>query len=340
MSRMREEALECAAVAARSLAQVLPLAMAEGAHWARSEVWHVEVLGRGSSSHAGTLLRYALAQRCGLSVSAALPLLAAQGRTYRPVPGSVLVAISQSGGSPDLLRYAQACVEAGMRTVGLINAAGSPLASSCTVEVPLGAGSEQAVAATKSTLAAGLAGLGLAAGYLAQVGDAALLEALYTLPDRLQQAQACDWSAWAEQIPQARTVFVLARGATLGVAKEFALKIAETTGVPAAAYSSAEFLHGPIGSVSAQTPVIGLCSDEATCASVLQALDRAAQHGAPTLLAASRIADGLPLPPAVEPFTDALAMLLPGYLAIEAAATAMGRNPDAPFGLAKVTRTQ
>lgn len=344
MTWMKQEALACADVAARIVVDVLPEAMQEGRRWASSGVPHVEVLGRGSSSHAGTVLRYALAQHTPISLSAALPWRTARAveppalPALRPVPGSVLVAISQSGGSPDLLSYARAAAAAGTRTVGIINVPGSPLSQACALALPMSAGTEHAVAATKSTLAAALVGLGLVAG-ASQKGQA-LATALQGLPNRLAQAQTLDWSAWTQALSQARCVFVLGRAATLGVAKELALKIAETMGLPAMAYSSAEFLHGPLGAASAHTLVVGLSSDTDTQVSIRQALARASQHGAPTLLADTCGGGDLPTLPQAEPFCGALSLLVPAYLAIEAAATAMGRNPDAPFGLAKVTCTQ
>lgn len=344
MTWMKNEALACADVAARIVNDVLPDAEQEGHRWAANGVPHVEVLGRGSSSHAGTVLRYALAQHTPFSISAALPWRAAEGAdgrsapAMRPVPGSVLVAISQSGGSPDLLAYTRAAASAGARTVGIINVPDSPLSQACALALPMSAGTEHAVAATKSTLAAALVGLGLVAG--AAQRSPLLVDALRALPDRLQQAQTLDWSHWTAALQQARCVFVLGRAATLGVAKELALKIAETTGIPAMGYSSAEYLHGPLGSASAHTLVVGLSTDASTRHSVRQALARAAEHGAPTLLADTCGGADLPTLAPAEPYSDALTLLVPAYLAIEAAATAMGRDPDAPFGLAKVTCTQ
>ena len=339
MSRMRAETLECADVARRFLRQVAQPLAAEGARLVAGGTHHVEVLARGSSSHAGTLLRYALASHMPFIVSAALPSIASEATPSRPGQGSLLVAISQSGASPDLIAYASARQRAGARTLALVNAPGSPLGQACDVEVLLQAGPELSVAATKSTVAAGLAGLGLVAGYCRAMGDARLQSALESLPERIALALQQDWTALAALLPGARAVFIVGRGATLGIAKEIALKISETTGIPALAHSSAEFLHGPLGAVDGRTPVIGLCSDAQHHDSVAQTLARAAARGAATLGAFSGGGGRLPLPAPLERFSDALLMLPPAYLAIEAAALAMGRNPDAPDGLAKVTRT-
>lgn len=347
-SWMRRETLECAEVAARFLQQVAPACLREGAALAAGAWTHVDVLGRGSSSHAGTVLRYALASYTPYTVSAALP---STGRdTDASVASAIaqrvlLVAISQSGKSPDLIAYAQARRQSGARVVALVNAPGSPLGQASDLEVGLAAGPENSVAATKSTVAACLAGLGLVAGHAQARGDGQLWTALQSLPQRMAAAQALDWSRLSALLPGARAIYLVGRGATLGIAKELALKISETTGIPALAYSSAEFLHGPLGATGTQTPVIGLCSDPAHHDSVAQALVRAGARGAPCLAAYSGGGSGggsggeLPQPPATERFTDALLMLPPAYLAIEAAAVQMGRNPDAPDGLAKVTQT-
>lgn len=346
-SLMRAEALECPAVARRALEIAIPMAVREGSLLLQSSVQVVEVLGRGSSSHAGTVLRYALAEYSSMAISAALPSARQEAARTAPTAQTLLVAISQSGKSPDLVAYAQRQRSNRCRVVSLVNTPQSPLGAASDSEILLQAGPEKSVAATKSTLAAAMVGLGLVAGMLQAQGDTTLMDALQALPTQLEAAVQCDWSRFGASIAAARAVYVLGRGATLGVAKEIALKITETTGVPALAFSSAEFLHGPIGAVDARTPVIGLCSATRHFASVAKALDAAGARAAPVFLAtgaqdaAAPMAQVVPLPvPSFShAFTGALLMLPAAYLAIEAAALAMQRNPDAPSGLNKVTQT-
>ena len=365
-SKMHEEALSCGACAARFLALGLPSALSAAQTLRARGLCHLEVLGRGSSGHAGAMLRYAFARAGGLTVSSAMPSAAADDRALAHLAGSALLVISQSGQSPDLLRYAQAARRAGAYTLAFINAEGSPLQDCVDLRVPLCAGIEASVAATKSVLMSLLAGLAVLACYRE---DAPLLAALQDLPHRLDQAAACDWSALGAALSGARAAYFIGRGADLGIAKELALKAAEVLGVPSLAYSSAEFLHGPLGAVSNQTPVIGMVSDAADLPSLLIALERARALGAPTLLAhglavsAPTPATQLPLPPRQDQqgatrttsastdisaeigrsdsssLADALLFLPPAYLAMEAAARALGRDPDRPAGLAKVTRT-
>ena len=342
MSSMRDETLACGACAAAFMAHGMAEALAAGQSLRERQVRHLEVLGRGSSGHAGTALRYAFAQS-GLSVSAAMPSIAATRDSLPPMPATALVAISQSGRSPDLVRYAQLARQAGAFVVGLINSDGSPLGAAVERQVPLQAGPEVAVAATKSVVMSVIAGLAMVAAYRA---DPLLLAALRGLPRRLDEAAGCDWSALTALLPQARAVFVVGRGADLGIAKELALKITEAVGTPALAFSSAEFLHGPLGAVSAQTPVLGLISDPNAVDSVLTALERARSQGARTLLAHGCDAHPevpsaqLRLPAATGTLADCVLALVPAYLAIEAAAVLAGRNPDRPSGLSKVTETR
>lgn len=344
-SKMREEALSCGACAARFLAEGLAPALAAGQAMRARDLRHLDVLGRGSSGHAGAVLRYAFARAGGLTLSSAMPSAAADDRVLAHLADSALLVISQSGQSPDLLRYAKAARRAGAYTVALINADDSPLQACVDLRVPLCAGTEHSVAATKSVLLSVLAGLAVLAGFH---GDQVLLAALRQMPQRLEQAADCDWSALGAVLSGARAAYFIGRGADLGIVKELALKTAEVLGIPALAYSSAEFLHGPLGAVSDQTPVIGLASDATDLPSLLIALERARAMGASTLLAhglatSSQIPAAqlrLPLPnSAGVSLADAPLALLPAYLALEAAARAAGRDPDVPAGLAKVTRT-
>ncbi len=342
MSWMRDETLGSADCAATFLQQGMAAALSAGAALRERAILHLDVLGRGSSSHAGTVLRYAIAAQGGLSVAAAMPSLASNERALAHMRQGALVAISQSGQSPDLVRFAAAARAAGAYVVALTNTSGSPLGASANIEVPLCAGAERSIAATKTVIMSMLASLALVAGYRR---DDRLIDSLRRLPERLGEAAGCDWSALGRTLLDARAVYLVGRGVDLGIAKELALKISETLGIPGLAFSSAEFLHGPLGAVSAQTPVIGLCSDGHTMQSVRTALEHARALGAPTLLAHGQAAatgmpaSDLPLPAAQDSLVDCMLMLVPAYLAIEAAAVAAGRDPDQPRGLSKVTET-
>ena len=342
MTLMRDETLASAACTAAFLEHGLGAAMAAGQALRQRAPRQLEVLGRGSSSHAGTVLRYAFASQGGLGVSAVMPSVAANPSGLAHLQDAAVLAISQSGRSPDLVRYAVAARSAGALVVGLVNTSGSPLGAASDHQIALCAGPELAVAATKSVILSVIAGLAVVAGFRQ---DTALVKALGHLPDRLDGAAACDWSALSKLLPGCQALYVVGRGVDLGIAKELALKVAEAAGIPALAFSSAEFLHGPLGAVSARTPVVGIASDAQALASVQVALQRAQAQGATTLLAhglahlAGVSRAQLPLPDASGTVSDVVLTLVPAYLAIEAAALALGRNPDKPQGLAKVTET-
>ena len=341
MTLMKQETMECPLVADQFLKNVYPLAHAEGQLICAGSYDHLQVLGRGSSSHAGTILRYGASGLSNLLVSAAMPSISStQGAGTSNAKRSVVIAISQSGKSPDLIQYVSQARIRGSRVCSLVNTPSSALARNSDLEIELHAGPENAVAATKSTFAAGLACLGLLSGIEHQIkGENALFKDFSAIPEMTQKSLSLDWSALTALLPKSRAVFFIGRGATLGIAKELALKVTETTGIPAIAYSSAEFLHGPIGAVDATTPVIAMSSDKSYHSSIQTCLSQTRDRKAPTLLSQTFGASDLDTVHCYEAFTDALLMLPPAYLAIEAAATHMGRNPDTPVGLNKVTET-
>jgi glucosamine--fructose-6-phosphate aminotransferase (isomerizing) len=169
--------------------------------------------------------------------------------------------ISQSGKSPDLLRNAQAAKAAGARVVALVNVEDSPLAELADTVLPLCAGPEKSVAATKSYLASLAAILHLGAVWH---GDAALVATLADLPASLRRAWQADWQAVTDGLVEAHNLFVLGRGLGLAAAQEAALKFKETCGLHAEAYSSAEVKHGPMALVGPGFPVLAFAQPDET----------------------------------------------------------------------------
>lgn len=293
------------------------------------------VCGRGSSGHVGVLLRYLIETRLGLAVSTTAPSVITALQAKLQLQQALFVVISQSGGSPDLVEATRAARAAGARTVAIVNVAGSPVADAAELVITLGAGTETSVAATKSVIAS----MAACAELVATIAeDHELINALDDLPARLLAAHALDWSPFAAGLVRSPAAFVTARGFGLGTAREIALKMAETLRLPSLAYSAAELLHGPRASVSGDTPVLALRLADATAASV------------DTLVASLRAATvpvhdcggpgcSLPWIPDTHPVTDAIAMLMPAYRMIEAAAQAAGFDPDHPPHLRKVTET-
>ncbi|MCA0401807.1 MAG: SIS domain-containing protein [Proteobacteria bacterium] len=293
------------------------------------------VCGRGSSGHAGVFLRYLIETRLGLPVSAIAPSVTTALARPLKVADALFIVISQSGGSPDIIATTKAAREGGALTVAMLNAEGSPLAAESEFVLPLKAGPEHSVAATKSVIASMIVGAELVA-HLA--GDTALLAALDRLPARLEAALSLDWSAFGTAFAKSPCGYVTGRGFGLGPAREIALKGAETLRMPILAYSSAELLHGPRAALDATTPVLALRFEDETAASVDHLVADLRAGNVPVFLAGGK-AGTLPWLGDDHPVTDAIAMLVPVYRAIEAAARARGFDPDRPPHLNKVTRT-
>lgn len=295
----------------------------------------VVVCGRGSSGHAGVYLRYLIETRLGLAVSASAPSVITGYDRVPQLTEALFVVISQSGRSPDLVAAAYGARNAGALTLAIVNDDTSPAAQACELLLPMGAGPERAVAATKTVVNSLVASAALVASWS---HDAALKGGLEKLPDRLGQALALDWSAWSADLDGARAAFVAGRGQGLGPVREIALKLSETLGLPALGYSAAELRHGPRACVSHATPVLALRQADATSASVDQLIADLRQGGIRTH-ACGGPNGTLPWLPDDHPACDSIVMLVPAYQAIEREAQRLGLNPDAPIGLTKVTET-
>jgi glucosamine--fructose-6-phosphate aminotransferase (isomerizing) len=295
----------------------------------------VIVCGRGSSGHVGVYLRYVIEARVGLLVSASAPSIVTAYRRRPDMRNALFIVISQSGRSPDLVMATQYARQSGALTLAIVNDEASPAAAAADLILPIGAGPEQAVAATKTVALSMLAGVQLVT---ALTGEDDLRDALHRVPDRLAKVLACDWSAWGNSIAAAPATFVASRGYGLGPAREIALKITEILRLPALGYSAAELRHGPRAAVTPETPVLLLRQNDETAATVDDLMSDLRSAGE-TVFVAGGPAGTLPWIGDDHPICDAVAMLLPAYAAIEAAARRRGLDPDKPAHLSKVTRT-
>lgn len=248
--------------------------------------------------------------------------------------GALYVVISQSGKSPDLLANAQAARAAGARVVVFVNVEDSPLARLADTVLPLHAGPERSVAATKSYLCSLAAILQLAAHWK---DDANLIDAAARLPDALRAAWQADWSALADGLVPARNLFVLGRGLGLAAAQEAALKFKETCGLHAEAYSSAEVKHGPMALVGPGFPVLCFVQPDETETGTLALAAEFRARGAQVWLASAQ--GELPLVAAPHPACAPLLTIMSFYRALNTLALQRGYNPDLPPHLNKVTET-
>jgi glucosamine--fructose-6-phosphate aminotransferase (isomerizing) len=295
----------------------------------------VVLCGRGSSGHVGVYLRYLFETKLGLLTSAAAPSVFTAYDAKPDMRGVLFIVISQSGRSPDLLAATRAAREQGALTLAILNDENSPAAEVSELVLPIHAGRERAVAATKTVALSMMAGAQLVAA-LARDDDLSL--ALQRLPSRFRAALACDWRDWQAALVGAPAAFTAGRGYSFGPAREIALKITETLRIPGLGFSSAELRHGPRAAINPSTPVLIFRQNDETADSS-GALARDLTEVQESLFCVGGAGCTLPWIGDDHPICDPIAMLLPAYLAIEAAARAGGLDPDNPPHLTKVTRT-
>jgi glucosamine--fructose-6-phosphate aminotransferase (isomerizing) len=331
----------------------------------------VVTCARGSSDHAATFAKYLIETRVGVLTSSAAPSISSLYEARTDLRDTLFLVISQSGASPDLLAAARDAKSAGALVVACVNAEESPLSQLADYCVPLCAGREVSVAATKSFIVSLAAVAHLVARW---TGDDDLLAALALAPSQLQHAWQLDWSAAETRLRTATNLYVLARGLGLAVAQEAALKLKETCGLHAEALSAAEVLHGPMALVRSGFPVMLFAQNDETREGVENLAQQLAARGTDVLLAgaADHAADaghanrrehtgnavgadddaaaghldasGAPrlahLPivrahPAIEP----MLMIQSFYRMANALSLARGFDPDCPPNLSKVTET-
>lgn len=291
---------------------------------------------RGSSDHAATYGKYLVETLIGIpTASAALSVASVFAAPLR-AQGALCIAISQSGRSPDLLRTVQAYREGGAFIVAMVNDEFSPLAALADECLPLCAGPERSVAATKSYIGSLVALAALTAHW---AGDRALLDALALLPDDLAHAFALDWEAALPMLADATNLFVMGRGYSFAVAQEAALKLKETSALHAEAFSSAEVRHGPMAIVGQDFPILAFATSDRAGDDVRAAAQEFRERGARVAMADAADPDsGLPAlqaHPALEP----VLMIQSFYRLVNRLALARGLDPDAPPHLNKVTQT-
>jgi glucosamine--fructose-6-phosphate aminotransferase (isomerizing) len=297
----------------------------------------VVTCARGSSDHAATFARYLIETRLGLLTSSAAPSVSSVYDARPDLAGAVMLAISQSGASPDLLSAVSSARAAGAHIVALVNAEDSPLAQLADELIPLCAGMERSVAATKSYIASLAAIVHLVASWSR---DAQLAAALQQAPERLERAWQLDWSAAVTHLTPANNLYVIGRGLGLGVAQEAALKLKETCGLHAEAVSAAELRHGPMALVRAGFPLLIFTQNDESRSGVTQLAAELAAQGADVLLAGADAARATILPtegahPVIEPLLFAQSF----YRMVNALSLARGGDPDRPPHLHKVTET-
>lgn len=304
----------------------------------KSDPTSILTVARGSSDHAAHFMSYLIMARLGRLVTSLPMSLVTLYQSKIHCKGLLSMAFSQSGQSPDLVAPMQFFTDGGATTAAFVNAFDSPLAGASQWVFPLHAGREQSVAATKSFIAQLVAGAQVVAAWQE---DAALQNALQSLPAVLAQAADSDWSAGVAALTPVDRLFVIGRGTGLAVAMEAALKFKETCAIQAEAFSGAEVEHGPMALIDRDYPLLVFAPVGPAQAGLLAFADKMRARGALVLLAAPVGTPGctLPLVSAAHNELDPISAIQSFYPMVEALARARGFDPDRPRHLAKVTRT-
>lgn len=334
---MYREAHETAEVVERQLAQNEAVVAALAERLRANPPRMIITCARGSSDHAAMYAKYVFETQLGVVTASASPSVTSIYHADQHLDGSLYVAVSQSGKSPDLVRNAEAAKRAGAYVVALVNVVDSPLAAVADVVVPLHAGPEKSVAATKSYLGALFAILHIAARWS---GKKDIAEALTALPAQLRANWDADWSSLTDGLVTAHNLFVVGRGFGFAAALEAALKFKETSGIHAEAFSAAEVKHGPMAIVGPGFPVLFFAQNDDTLPSVLDVAAEFRKRGSRVWVAAPGVTgeDILPLVSSA-PIAAPLIAVQSFYRATAALALKRGFNPDVPPHLNKVTET-
>ena len=304
----------------------------------------VRLVAHGSSDNAAAYGVYAFSLLAGLTAFRESISLLTYYETAPDLRDSIVVAISQSGRTPDVVEYVEAARGKALLTVALTNEPDSPIAAAANVVVPLHAGREEAIAATK-TYTTSLAALALLAGAIG--GDVEGIardvvrcaELMTAAIPALEQEVA----GTAALVQAAGQLVVIGRGVEFATAREIALKLSETCGLLAEPLTSTDLAHGPVAGLGPHSPVWVVASDDPCLPSALEAAARARRAGAPLIAsgdACDRVVGAgirIPTPPAPRGILAPILSVVPGQLFAWALALARGLDPDSPTGLSKVT---
>jgi glucosamine--fructose-6-phosphate aminotransferase (isomerizing) len=343
MSWVEAELREQPAALRRLLAAESANAVDLARELARADVRYFLIASRGSSANAARYAQYVLGTRNRYPVSFATPSLYTLYEKPPRLEGAAAIAISQSGASPDVVAVLAEARRQGCPTLAITNDVTSPLAQTAEWTLPLHAGEERAVAATKT--------------YVNSVGAVALLSAALAGEGLAELAQAPEWVA--EQIDRsledaalvdgyggAEGGIVVARGMTYGTAFEVALKIRELSGAAFEPFSAADLLHGPIAALGSEQLVVLLAPSGPALPSLRAAVPKLRERGAPIVAVSddhvllAEADTGFPLVPRTPDWLTPLVTVVPGQVIALRLATLRGGDVDHPHGLTKITLTR
>lgn len=303
----------------------------------------VVFVGRGSSDNAAMIGRYAVEAFSGIPASLAAPSLSTRYVPHASYENYVIVAMSQSGGTPEVVAVASALKGTGSKIIAITNSSDSLLSRIADLHLDLEAGTEEAVPATKTVTAQVLEVLKIAAALAKTKGmDAPISQVeLMRLPDAVKEVLG-DFDSAEKVVAQCLSVNrlqIISRGLVYGAVLEVAIKIKETSGVFAHGISSADFVHGPIAAVDEELPVIifdagGVNSEELSNLNI-----RLREIGITTYTSGLDPNSSIPLPQGLSEILNSIPIIIRGQQLSYLWAIALGKNPDRPVGLSKMTLT-
>ena len=313
----------------------------------RHEIEHVLVAARGTSDHAAIHAQYLFGVRLGLQVGLATPsVLSVYGAEPR-LRRTLVLGISQSGASPDIVGIVASGRRQGVPTIAITNDPASPLANEADHVIDLGAGPERAIAATK-TYTAELAAITLLAAAIARPADPLAADPqLATVPEALDEVMGAEplVAQAAAALAAKDACVVVGRGFGYATAREWALKLKELAHVVADPYSAADFRHGPVALIDEGFPVLAVAPSGLAAPDVADLLRRVRDDlGAETLVLSDDPALralgqwSVPLPALPEHLAP-ITSIVPGQLYALHVTRARGKDPDNPRSITKVTRT-
>lgn len=343
---LRDEILEQPAAAARFLDSQAASIDALAVSIRSRRIDHVVIAARGSSDHAAIYAQYVLGIRHGLTVGLATPSVVSVYGADPRLRHALVLAISQSGASPDIGAVVEAARRQGAPTVAITNDSNSPLAAAADRTIALSAGPERAIAATKTYTTSLLTIAALSAAWR---DDPADRHAVATVPAAIAATLEleAEMASIAEAHAAASRALVIARGYEYATAREWAIKIKELAHVFADPYSAADFQHGPVALVEPGVPVIAIVRDGPTAAGLIEGLTHLRDDLEPDLTVLSDVpaalaAAGRPvaLPPVAAEWLAPIATIVAGQLHAMHLTRARGLVPDEPRTIRKVTRTR
>jgi glucosamine--fructose-6-phosphate aminotransferase (isomerizing) len=326
---MAREIAQAPEVVARMLATNRKALAELGRLYRARKPTHIVTCARGSSDCAASYFKYLIEITLGLPCCSLGASVVSVYGARLALRDTLLLTISQSGQSPDILAFQAEAKRAGIPTLAVTNTEDSPLAREADLCLPLCAGPERSVAATKTFIASAAMAAALVA---ACSDDREFADAVEALPDDLTQALAIRWSEVEDVLSPAASAYVLGRGPSLPMAQEAALKLKETSGLHAEAYSAAEVIHGPMELIVPGFPVVVLAPKDKAFATTQATARRLAEAGAKVMTPDYARAR--------HPLLDPVSMIQSFYGSAECIARRRGRDPDRPRLLKKVTGTR